>query len=91
MFLQVLSEFHRITNVNLQATFFAELDRLSNQLLGLFRRKAARTAKISQALRTLLGDFDALVTLLILMTHFSPLLLFTLTHIFSVPRLSVIW
>uniref|UniRef100_A0A8C6SB17 Uncharacterized protein n=1 Tax=Neogobius melanostomus TaxID=47308 RepID=A0A8C6SB17_9GOBI len=56
---QVVAEFHRITNVNLRNTFYAELDRHSLRLIGLFREKASRTGQISIALQRLLRDYDA--------------------------------
>lgn len=55
---QVLAELHRITNVNLRNTFYAELDRHSRRLIGLFRQKACRTGRIAEALQRLLRDYD---------------------------------
>ncbi|XP_063077044.1 uncharacterized protein LOC134467049 [Engraulis encrasicolus] len=55
---QVLSEFHRITNVNLRSTFYAELDRHTPRLLNLYRQKAVRTGKLAEALRATLAAYD---------------------------------
>ena len=56
MCLQVSAEFHRITNVNLHHTFYAELDRHTQKLIGVYREKVA------EALRQILGDFDSQVS-----------------------------
>ncbi|KAK7929163.1 hypothetical protein WMY93_005558 [Mugilogobius chulae] len=55
---QVFAEFHRITNVNLRNTFYAELDRHTQTLIGLYRQKASRTGKISEALQKILREYD---------------------------------
>ncbi|XP_026029850.1 uncharacterized protein LOC113025862 isoform X1 [Astatotilapia calliptera] len=38
--------------------FYAELDRHTPRLMALYRQKAARTGKISEALRTILNHYD---------------------------------
>ncbi|KAI9536036.1 hypothetical protein NQZ68_038097 [Dissostichus eleginoides] len=54
----VCAEFHRITNVNLRNQFFSELDRHTLRLIALYRQKAARTGKVSEALREILRICD---------------------------------
>ncbi|KAK5921245.1 hypothetical protein CgunFtcFv8_024965 [Champsocephalus gunnari] len=55
---QVSAEFQRITNVNLRNQFFSELDRHTLRLIALYRQKAARTGKVSEALREILRICD---------------------------------
>nr|XP_033966994.1 uncharacterized protein LOC117467466 [Pseudochaenichthys georgianus] len=55
---QVSAEFQRITNVNLWNQFFSELDRHTLRLIALYRQKAARTGKVSEALREILRICD---------------------------------
>ncbi|XP_039455052.1 uncharacterized protein LOC120433221 [Oreochromis aureus] len=55
---QICAEFHRVTNINLRNQFYAELDRHTPRLMALYRQKAARTGKISEALRTILNHYD---------------------------------
>ncbi|KAK1904436.1 Aconitate hydratase A [Dissostichus eleginoides] len=55
---QVCAEFHRITNVNLRNQLFSELDRHTLRLIALYRQKAARTGKVSEALREILRICD---------------------------------
>lgn len=62
MVLKVCAEFHRITNVNLQNQFYAELDRHTPRLIDLYRQKAARTGKVSEALRDILKIYDRQVS-----------------------------
>uniref|UniRef100_A0A3P9BCZ1 Uncharacterized protein n=1 Tax=Maylandia zebra TaxID=106582 RepID=A0A3P9BCZ1_9CICH len=54
----ICAEFHRVTNINLRNQFYAELDRHTPRLMALYRQKAARTGKISEALRTILNHYD---------------------------------
>uniref|UniRef100_A0A1A7XCJ9 Si:ch211-155i14.1 n=1 Tax=Iconisemion striatum TaxID=60296 RepID=A0A1A7XCJ9_9TELE len=54
----VCVEFHRVTNINLQNQFYAELDRHTPRFMALYRQKAARTGKISEALRNILNHYD---------------------------------
>ncbi|KAJ0063146.1 hypothetical protein NL108_012623, partial [Boleophthalmus pectinirostris] len=54
----VFAEFHRITNVNLRNTFYAELDRHTKSLVALYRQKASRTGKIPEALQRILREYD---------------------------------
>ncbi|XP_036449570.1 uncharacterized protein LOC118823835 [Colossoma macropomum] len=51
---QICAEFHRITNMNLQSKFYAELDKHSP------RQKAARTGKTAEAMRSIFTAFDVL-------------------------------
>uniref|UniRef100_A0A3P9ASN3 PB1 domain-containing protein n=1 Tax=Maylandia zebra TaxID=106582 RepID=A0A3P9ASN3_9CICH len=53
----ICAEF-RVTNINLRNQFYAELDRHTPRLMALYRQKAARTGKISEALRTILNHYD---------------------------------
>jgi len=39
----VQAEFHRITNLNLQQTFYAALDQHTPRMLDFYRQKAAKT------------------------------------------------
>ncbi|XP_070403996.1 uncharacterized protein [Nothobranchius furzeri] len=55
---QVCAEFHRVTNINLQKQFYAELDRHTPRLMALYRQKATCTGKISEALRNFLNHYD---------------------------------
>ncbi|CAL9695807.1 unnamed protein product [Knipowitschia caucasica] len=55
---QIFAEFHRITNVNLCKTFYAELDRHTQTLIGLYRKKASCTGKIAEALQLILREYD---------------------------------
>ncbi|XP_062847746.1 uncharacterized protein LOC134310155 [Trichomycterus rosablanca] len=55
---QVFAEFHRITNVNLRNTFYAEFDRHTPTLIGLYRQKASRTGKIAESLQKILRAYD---------------------------------
>uniref|UniRef100_A0A3P8QZU8 Uncharacterized protein n=1 Tax=Astatotilapia calliptera TaxID=8154 RepID=A0A3P8QZU8_ASTCA len=54
----ICAEFHQVTNINLRNQFYAELDRHTPRLMALYRQKAARTGKISEALRTILNHYD---------------------------------
>uniref|UniRef100_A0AAZ1XTA1 Uncharacterized protein n=1 Tax=Oreochromis aureus TaxID=47969 RepID=A0AAZ1XTA1_OREAU len=60
----ICAEFHRVTNINLRNQFYAELDRHTPRLMALYRQKAARTGKISEALRTILNHYDLQVTII---------------------------
>uniref|UniRef100_A0A3Q3DZT4 Uncharacterized protein n=1 Tax=Labrus bergylta TaxID=56723 RepID=A0A3Q3DZT4_9LABR len=51
-------EFHRITNINLKNHFYSELDRHVPRLQSLFRKKAARTGKVSEVLDQLFNTYD---------------------------------
>ncbi|KAL6466922.1 hypothetical protein MHYP_G00247260, partial [Metynnis hypsauchen] len=55
---QICAEFHRITNVNLQNKFYAELDKHTPRLLAVFRQKAARTGKTAEAVRSIFTAYD---------------------------------
>ncbi|KAI3373478.1 hypothetical protein L3Q82_021946 [Scortum barcoo] len=55
---QICSEFQRITNVNLKNHFCAEVDRHAPRLQSLFRKKAACTGKIAEALDQLFSAYD---------------------------------
>ncbi|KAM6978686.1 sterile alpha motif domain-containing protein 3-like isoform 2-T2 [Tautogolabrus adspersus] len=55
---QICAEFHRITNINLKNHFYAELDRHVPRLQSLFRKKAARTGKVSEVLDQLFNTYD---------------------------------
>ncbi|KAL6455495.1 hypothetical protein MHYP_G00360350 [Metynnis hypsauchen] len=57
---QICAEFHRITNVNLQNKFYAELDKHTPRLLAVFRQKAARTGKTAEAVRSIFTAYDVL-------------------------------
>lgn len=61
--LQVCSEFHRITNVNLRNTFYSQLDQHTPRLITLYRQKASRTGKTAEALRAILEAYDLQVCL----------------------------
>ncbi|CAM4607638.1 unnamed protein product [Leuciscus chuanchicus] len=56
---EVYAEFQRITNQNLHNTFYSELDRHLPRLMTLFRQKAGRTGKTSDALTEILKIHDA--------------------------------
>ncbi|MEQ2281571.1 hypothetical protein AMECASPLE_031852 [Ameca splendens] len=63
---QICAEFHRITNLNLKNHFFAVLDQHAPRLQSLFRKKAARTGKVSDVLsqlsrNKLISMFDVLL------------------------------
>lgn len=62
LFVQICSEFHRITNVNLKNRFYAQLDQHGRRLQSLFRKKAARTGKVAEALEQLFSAYDRLVS-----------------------------
>ncbi|KAI7789727.1 hypothetical protein IRJ41_001288 [Triplophysa rosa] len=51
-------EFQRITNQNLPNTLYSELDRHIPRLMTLFRQKAAKTGKTSDALAEILKIYD---------------------------------
>ncbi|KAI7803068.1 hypothetical protein IRJ41_002331 [Triplophysa rosa] len=55
---EVYAEFQRITNQNLPNTLYSELDRHIPRLMTLFRQKAAKTGKTSDALAEILRIFD---------------------------------
>ncbi|XP_047205248.1 uncharacterized protein LOC124857815 isoform X2 [Girardinichthys multiradiatus] len=55
---QICAEFHRITNLNLKNHFFAVLDQHAPWLQSLFRKKAARTGKVSDVLSQLFRTYD---------------------------------
>ncbi|XP_048861283.1 uncharacterized protein LOC125730418 [Brienomyrus brachyistius] len=55
---EVYAEFQRITNQNLPNTFYSELDRHLPRLMTLFRQKASRTGKTSDALTEILKIHD---------------------------------
>ncbi|XP_051808764.1 uncharacterized protein LOC127535264 [Acanthochromis polyacanthus] len=55
---QVYAEFHRLTNINLRNQFHSELDRHIPRLLAIYRQKAGRTGKVSEALRNILQLYD---------------------------------
>nr|XP_020516176.1 uncharacterized protein LOC110005075 [Labrus bergylta] len=55
---QICAEFHRITNINLKNHFYSELDRHVPRLQSLFRKKAARTGKVSEVLDQLFNTYD---------------------------------
>ncbi|XP_056620831.1 uncharacterized protein LOC130434610 isoform X2 [Triplophysa dalaica] len=55
---QLCAEFQRITNVNLRNQFYAVLDQHTPRLMALYRQKAARTGKISEALRDILKIYE---------------------------------
>ncbi|KAL7827665.1 hypothetical protein SRHO_G00333830 [Serrasalmus rhombeus] len=57
---QVCAEFHRITNINLRNKFYAELDKHTPRLLGVYRQKAACTGKTAEALRSIFSAYDLL-------------------------------
>uniref|UniRef100_A0A3P8TU05 Uncharacterized protein n=1 Tax=Amphiprion percula TaxID=161767 RepID=A0A3P8TU05_AMPPE len=59
---QICAEFHRITNMNLKNHFYAVLDQHSPHLQNLFRKKAARTGKVSEVLGQLFGIYDLQVS-----------------------------
>ena len=62
MFVQICSEFHRITNINLKNHFYAELDRHAPRLQSLFRKRAARIGKAAEALDQLFSAYDLQVS-----------------------------
>ncbi|XP_065814227.1 uncharacterized protein [Labrus bergylta] len=55
---QICAAFHRITNINLKNHFYSELDRHVPRLQSLFRKKAARTGKVSEVLDQLFNTYD---------------------------------
>lgn len=55
---QLCAEFQHITNINLRNQFYAVLDQHTAGLVALYRQKAARTGKISEALRDILKVYD---------------------------------
>ncbi|XP_030606898.1 sterile alpha motif domain-containing protein 3-like isoform X2 [Archocentrus centrarchus] len=55
---QICAEFHRITNLNLKNHFYAVLDQHIPRLQSLFRKKAARTGKVSDVLSQLFRTYD---------------------------------
>lgn len=60
--MQICSEFHKITNVNLKNHFYAVLDQHAPRLQSLFRMKAARTGKVSEVLSQLFRIYDLQVS-----------------------------
>lgn len=62
MFVQICSEFHRITNINMKNHFYAELDGHAPHLQSLFRKKAAHTGKPAEALDQLFSAYDLQVS-----------------------------
>uniref|UniRef100_A0A3Q3RZ58 PB1 domain-containing protein n=1 Tax=Mastacembelus armatus TaxID=205130 RepID=A0A3Q3RZ58_9TELE len=55
---QICADFHRITNMNLKNHFYAVLDQHSPRLQSLFRKKAARSGKVAEALNHLFRISD---------------------------------
>lgn len=55
---QICAEFHRISNINLKNSFYAELDQHAPRFLSLFRKKAARTGKIAEVLSEIFRIYD---------------------------------
>ncbi|MGH0167876.1 UNVERIFIED_CONTAM: hypothetical protein FKN15_060720 [Acipenser sinensis] len=55
---QVYSEFQRITNQNLPNIFYEELDRHTLRLMTLYRQRASKTGKTSDALADILRIHD---------------------------------
>nr|XP_012771048.2 uncharacterized protein LOC101485534 [Maylandia zebra] len=55
---QIYAEFHRITNLTLKNHFYAVLDQHAPRLQSLFRKKAARTGKVSDVLSQLFRTYD---------------------------------
>ncbi|KAK5893771.1 hypothetical protein CgunFtcFv8_006611 [Champsocephalus gunnari] len=53
-----VTEFHRITNLNLKNHFYAELDRHVLHLQSLFRKKAASKGKVAEVLDQLFASYD---------------------------------
>lgn len=62
IFVQICAEFHRITNINLNNHFYAELDRHAPRLQSLFRKKAARTGRVAEGLDQLFTTYDLQVS-----------------------------
>ncbi|XP_030613060.1 uncharacterized protein LOC115799906 [Archocentrus centrarchus] len=58
----ICAEFHRITNLNLKNHFYAVLDQHIPRLQSLFRKKAARTGKVSDVLSQLFRTYDLQMT-----------------------------
>uniref|UniRef100_A0AAV2L7Z4 Voltage-gated delayed rectifier potassium channel KCNH4 n=1 Tax=Knipowitschia caucasica TaxID=637954 RepID=A0AAV2L7Z4_KNICA len=54
----VHAEFQRITNLNLQNSFYAGLDVYTNRLMTLFRQKASKNGKTADALASILKVHD---------------------------------
>ncbi|XP_076145718.1 uncharacterized protein LOC143127899 [Alosa pseudoharengus] len=55
---QISAEFHRITNINLESTFYEHLDQHLLRLHSLYRKKAARSGKVAEALGEILRVYD---------------------------------
>ncbi|XP_059180231.1 sterile alpha motif domain-containing protein 3-like [Centropristis striata] len=55
---EVYAEFQRITNQNLPNTFYGELDRHTPRLMTLFRQKASKTGRTSDALAAIFKVHD---------------------------------
>ncbi|XP_076850659.1 adhesion G protein-coupled receptor L3-like [Brachyhypopomus gauderio] len=55
---QVYAEFQRITNQNLPNKFYAQLDHYTPRLMTMFRQKASKTGRVSDALVDILKAHD---------------------------------
>jgi len=63
-FMQLYSEFHRITNQNLPSALFAALDKYTPQLLKLYKKK--RTGSLGQKMESIMMAFEEQVFFFIL-------------------------
>lgn len=54
--MQLYSEFHRITNLNLPSTFYASLDKYTPQLLQLYKKR--RTGSFGQKMEAIMMAFE---------------------------------
>nr|XP_023667243.1 uncharacterized protein LOC111843693 [Paramormyrops kingsleyae] len=68
---EVYAEFQRITTQNLPNTFYSVLDRHLPRLMTLFRQKAGRTGKTSDALTEILKIHDEQVKILLYLFYRS--------------------
>lgn len=55
-FMQLYSEFHRITNLNLPSTFYAALDKYTPQLLQLYKKR--KTGSFGQKMEAVMMAFE---------------------------------
>ena len=54
--MQLYSEFHRITNLNLPSTFYAALDKYTPQLLQLYKKR--KTGSFGQKMEAVMMAFE---------------------------------
>ena len=66
--MQLYSEFHRITNLNLPSTFYASLDKYTPQLLRLYKKR--KTGPFGQNLEAIMMAFKEQVIFYFYFMHY---------------------